>query len=423
MSHIKKSYKISCQIITIGDEILYGHILDTNSKWLSEKLTELGIHVSEQKTIGDNYEIIYKTISLSINEYDLVVLTGGLGPTNDDITKNCLNDIYEGKLIYDIKTLNHIKSYFKKRKLKFTKKNKDQALIPDTCKVLHNKYGTAPGMVFEKNNNFLISLPGVPFEMKSIFEEGCVVFLKEKFNLPVIVHRVIKTVGIGESWLSDMIKEWEEKLDKNLSLAYLPSIGTVKLRLTGVGKDYKKIKSNILKQEKKLYPLINKYIYGYDSDELEVVIGKLLQNQKKNISIAESCTGGHISSLITSVAGCSSYFKGSIVAYNNKIKIENLGVSKEKIEKFGAVSKEVVEEMASNIRKIFNTDIGLATSGIAGPDGGSKEKPIGTVWIAFSDKKNIISKKLNLTERRDINIILSSINILNLLRQKLTQNI
>ena len=414
--------KVSCSIITIGDEILYGHILDTNSKWLSQELNEIGVKIIEKKSIGDDYDQIKDSVKNSLSNYGITILTGGLGPTNDDITKNCLNDYFKGKLIYHEKTLNHIKKIFEKRNLDFTTKNKDQALVPDTCKVLHNKYGTAPGMVFKDENRILISLPGVPFEMKSLFEDECEKVIFDNFDLPKIYHRMIKTVGIGESWLSDLIQNWENNLAKNIKLAFLPSIGRVKLRLTGFGDDEKTIKNAIKKEEEKLIPIIDKYVFGYDSDELENIIGDQLKSKKQDLSIAESCTGGYVSNLITSIPGSSKYFKGSLIAYSNEIKIKELGVSPENINDFGAVSKEVVEEMAKNIRLKFKTSIGIASSGVAGPGGGTKDKPVGTVWVAYSDTKITVSKKLNLTERRDVNIILSSINLLNLLRINLKKN-
>jgi len=408
--------EISCHIITIGDEILYGHILDTNSKWLSENVSLLGLKISKKSTISDNYKEITTAVNNSIAKYNLTILTGGLGPTNDDVTKNCLNEYFGCKLVYDKKTLDHIKKIFKKRNLDFTLKNKQQALVPDKCQVLHNKYGTAPGMSFIKNKMVLISLPGVPFEMKSLFKDECINLLKSKFKLPVIHHRIIKTVGIGESWLSDIISEWENNLDKSIKLAYLPSLGRVKLRLTGHGKDLKKIKSKIKKEEMSLIPLIKKYVFGYDSDELENVVGKQLIKENKDISVAESCTGGEVSSLLTSVPGSSKYFKGGMIAYSNEIKINSLEVPKVKIEKFGAVSREVVEEMAKKIRIKFKSSLGIASSGIAGPGGGTKDKPVGTVWIAIADKNNVMSKKLSLTDRRDVNITLSSISLLNIVR-------
>ena len=411
--------EIYCEIITIGDEILYGHILDTNAKWLSKNLNELGVKTNKISTIGDNYIQIKDILQSSIKENDIIILTGGLGPTNDDITKKCLNDFFKGKLVTDNYTLSHIKKIFKKRNLDLTKKNRDQALVPDNCKVLHNEYGTAPGIAFEKDNKLVISLPGVPYEMKSLFEDKCSQIIKQKFSLSIIHHRTIKTVGIGESWLSDLISEWEKNLDNNISLAYLPSIGRVKLRLTGRGNNLNKIKSAIDKEEKKVLPILRKYIYGFDNEELESCVGNLLIKNKKTLSIAESCSGGYLSHLVTSIPGSSKYFSGSVVAYSNNIKINNLNVNKKNIEKFGAVSKEVVEEMATNVRKKFNSSIGISTSGIAGPSGGTEKKPVGTVWIGYSDKNKTLSKKLLLTDRRDINITLSSIGALNMARLNL----
>ena len=414
--------KITCQIITIGDEILYGHILDTNSKWLSQKIIDLGITISRKTSIGDNILDINYNIKKSISNYNLTIVTGGLGPTNDDITKNCLNKIFNGKLVYDKKTLTHIKKVFKERNFDLTKKNIDQSLVPNNCIVLHNRFGTAPGMAFEKNKNILLSLPGVPFEMKSLFEDECVNLIKEKFILPHIFHRIIKTVGIGESWLSDKINSWEKNLEKDLSLAYLPSIGRVKLRLTGKGNNLKRLKNKITKEEKALKKIIEKYIYGYDKDELESVIGKALIDLNKTVSVAESCTGGNISNLITSVPGSSNYFIGGIIAYSNEIKINSLGINEDILNKYGAVSKEVAEEMAKNVRNKFNSSIGISSTGIAGPSGGTKEKPVGTIWIAFSDNEKTISKKLILTQRRDVNTVLTTINSLNLLRKNLKKD-
>ena len=318
--------EIYCEIITIGDEILYGHILDTNAKWLSKNLNELGVKTNKISTIGDNYIQIKDLLQSSIKENDIIIFTGGLGPTNDDITKKCLNDFFKGKLVTDNYTLSHIKKIFKKRNLDLTKKNRDQALVPDNCKVLHNEYGTAPGIAFEKDNKLVISLPGVPYEMKSLFEDKCSKIIKQKFSLSIIHHRTIKTVGIGESWLSDLISEWEKNLDDKISLAYLPSIGRVKLRLTGRGNNLYKIKSAIDKEEKKVLPIIKKYIYGFDNDELESCVGNLLIKYKKTLSIAESCSGGHLSHLITSIPGSSKYFLGSIVAYNNNVKINKMSM-------------------------------------------------------------------------------------------------
>jgi len=411
--------EISCEVITIGDEILYGHILDTNAKWLSEQLDKLGVKINKRSTISDNHFQITNTIDKSLSENDIIIFTGGLGPTNDDITKKTLNKYFKGNLVRDEITYRQIKKIFKRRNFDLTKKNKDQALVPDNCQVLHNIHGTAPGLAFSIKKKLVISLPGVPFEMKSLFNEKCIDLIRVKYNLPIVYHRIIKTVGIGESWLSDLIGKWEKNLDNSLSLAYLPSIGRVKLRLTGKGKNLKKIKFIIEKQEKKLLKIIEKYIYGYDNDELESQVGILLNDQNKTIAISESCSGGYASHMITSIPGSSKYFLGSIIAYNNSIKENILGIDKKIIRDKGAVSKEVVEEMAKNIRIKFKSSIGLSVSGIAGPSGGSTKKPVGTVWIGLSDDKKTYSKKFQLTERRDVNIILSSICILNMLRLNL----
>lgn len=413
---------INSNIITIGDEILSGHIVDTNAKWLSEKLNNLGVTISKRLTIPDKKKDIKKTIKLSINESDIIIVTGGLGPTNDDITKKTLCEIFNSNLKEDKKSLNNVLRIFNKRGLKITKKNKDQALLPDKCIVLNNDYGTAPGMAFYENKKLLISLPGVPFEMKSLFEDKCIPLITSKFKMPIIYQKTIKTTGIGESWLSDLILDWENNLENDIKLAYLPSLGRVKLRLTAKGYNKNILKKIVDDQVKKLIPKIEEYVFGFDDDELENVIGKLLTKKKKTISVAESCSGGNISKVITSIPGCSKYFLGSIVAYSNDIKENMLGISRKLIERYGAVSEEVVEKMAYQIRKKFKSDIGISTSGIAGPSGGTKEKPVGTVWIGYSDKNKTVSKKLNLTERRDINIILSTINLLNFLRINLEGN-
>ena len=358
----------------------------------------------------------------SINESDIIIVTGGLGPTNDDITKKTLCEIFNSNLKEDKKSLNNVLRIFNKRGLKITKKNKDQALLPDKCIVLNNDYGTAPGMAFYENKKLLISLPGVPFEMKSLFEDKCIPLIRSKFKMPIIYQKTIKTTGIGESWLSDLILDWENNLENEIKLAYLPSLGRVKLRLTAKGYNKNTLKKIVDDQIKKLIPKIEEYVFGFDDDELENVIGKLLTKKKKTISVAESCSGGNISKVITSIPGCSNYFLGSIVAYSNDIKENVLGISRKLIERYGAVSEEVVEKMAYQIRKKFKSDIGISTSGIAGPSGGTKEKPVGTVWIGYSDKNKTVSKKLSLTERRDINIILSTINLLNFLRINLEGN-
>ena len=411
--------KIFCQIITIGDEILFGHILDSNAQWLSFELDKIGVITKKRVTIGDNKKDILETLKNSINKNDIIIMTGGLGPTNDDITKNCLSEFFNSKLTLNEEALNDIKNLFKKRNLELTKKNISQAYLPNCAKKITNVNGTAPGIWIEKNQKIIISLPGVPFEMKEIMRNICLISLKNKFKLPVIYHKIIKTIGIGESWLADKIQVWENNLDKNIKLAYLPSIGQVKLRLTTRGKNIITLKKKINKEIEKIKPIIQKYIYGYDDESIEYSISKLLINKKNTIAIAESCTGGLLSHKLTSISGSSKYFLGSIVCYHNNIKKSELNISQKKLDTYGAVSEEVVKDMAKNIRNKYNSSIGVATSGIAGPSGGTKNKPVGTVFIAYSDSNKTISKKLLLSRKRKLNNELTCLNILNMIRLKL----
>ena len=415
--------KVFCQIITIGDEILFGHILDSNAQWLSFELDKIGVITKKRVTIGDNKKDILETLKNSINKNDIIIMTGGLGPTNDDITKNCLSEFFNSKLTLNEEALNDIKNLFEKRNLELTKKNISQAYLPKCAKKITNVNGTAPGIWIEKNQKIIISLPGVPFEMKEIMKNICIISLKNKFKLPVIYHKIIKTIGIGESWLADKIQVWENNLDKNIKLAYLPSIGQVKLRLTTSGKNIISLKKNINKEIEKIKPTIEKYIYGYDDENIEYSISKLLINKKNTIAIAESCTGGLLSHKLTSISGSSKYFLGSIVCYHNNIKKSKLNISQKKLDTYGAVSEEVVKDMAKNIRNKYNSSIGVATSGIAGPSGGTKNKPVGTVFIAYSDSNKTISKKLLLSRKRKLNNELTCLNILNMIRLKLSNYI
>ena len=414
--------KIFSQIITIGDEILYGHIIDSNAQWLSLELSKIGLITQKRVTIGDNENDILQTLKESIINNHLIIITGGLGPTNDDITKNCLLKFFNTKLVLNKEAYEDIKKLFKNRNLEFTDKNKSQAFLPKCAKKITNLNGTAPGMWFQKNSKIIISLPGVPHEMKEIMKNKCLKMIKNYFKTPVIYHKTIKTVGIGESWLSDKIQNWEKKIGKNIKLAYLPSIGEVKLRLTSSGKSKSYLKRKIDEEIKKVLPIINKYIYGYDDEKIEDCVAKLLIKNKKTIAIAESCSGGLISHKLTNISGSSSYFIGGIISYSNSIKNKELQISSDFINKFGAVSEEVVKTMAKNIRLKFKSSIGVASSGIAGPTGGTKEKPIGTIWIAYSDSKETKTRKLKLTKNRDLNIKLTCLNLLNMIRINLSKN-
>ncbi len=408
------------EIITIGDELLIGQTIDTNSSWIGEQMNGIGLQVSHITSIKDQRDQILNSLKLAANRSSLVIITGGLGPTNDDITKQTLCEYFDSELTLNTNVLEKIAYYFENKNLEMLDVNKDQALLPHNCEVLENIRGTASGMWFEKEGVVYLSLPGVPYEMKGIMMENGLPRIKERFSKGKVVNKTVKTHGIGESYLAKLIKEWEQNLSVDqISLAYLPSPGIVKLRLTAIGEDEKLLLKKIDYYIDELNYLIPNYIYGYNKDTLESVVGDLLRKKSFSLSLAESCTGGHIAKMITSVSGCSDYFKGSVVAYSDEIKQSLLSVEPEYIESFGAVSKEVVEQMAIGLTKKFNTDFGLATSGIAGPTGGTKEKPVGTVWIAVAGPEGVVSKKFTFGNSRERNIIISSLSALNMLRTEL----
>jgi nicotinamide-nucleotide amidase len=411
--------RITAEILTIGDEILYGQILDTNAQWMSSELDQLGIKVIRKTTVGDNEEDILAAFSQAEAKADLVLITGGLGPTNDDLTMPTLAKYFNSEIILDDNVLRHVKDFFEKRGRDFTELNRRQALVPKAAVVIHNELGTAPCTWLERDGKVFVSMPGVPHEMKNLMKELVIPKVRSFFKTPVIYHRLIKTVGIGESFLAEKIKDWEASLPAHVSLAYLPSIGHVKLRLTAVGEDREALKSDVQKLIDQLMPLAENYIYGYDRTTLEEAVGQMLLAQKKTIALAESCTGGFIQHKITTIPGSSAYFQGGIVPYHNQFKIEQLGVQAKTLEEYGAVSEECVKEMAERVREKFNADIGAASSGVAGPDGGSDEKPVGTVWIAYADGKQTIAKKLQLTQNRLLNIEITEISVLNLVRKSL----
>ena len=408
---------MTAELITIGDELLIGQTVDTNGSWIGEQLNLLGINVSQISSIRDDRQHILDTLDLAINRSELVVITGGLGPTNDDITKKTLCEYFDSQLIVNEAVLDKIKIYFKSRNLKMLQVNNDQALLPNNCEVLENTRGTASGMLFQKNNVIFISLPGVPYEMQGIFSDILIPKLKESYLTSNVVNKTIKTQGIGESFLADIIKDWELELTlAGLKLAYLPSPGIVKLRITAFGDDEKELSNTIDSFILKLNGLIPDYIYGFDKDKLEQIVGKLLVDNQATLSLAESCTGGNIAHMITGVSGSSAYYKGSIVAYSNTVKIDFLKVNPELIKNYGAVSRQVVEQMALGANLQFGTDYSIATSGVAGPGGGTEEKPVGTVWIAIAHNDNVSSKKLTLGDNRERNILISSLAALNMLR-------
>src|SRR6478609_5985922 len=410
---------ILAELLTIGDEILYGQIVDTNSQWMSVALSNAGIKVVRKTSVGDIESEILTAVAEAESRVDIVLITGGLGPTSDDLTKPCLAKYFNCELKIHEEALAEVTAFFKQRGRELTEINKQQAALPVCCEKITNAVGTAPGMWFARNGKVFVSMPGVPHEMKRMMTNIIIPKLKSTFKTPVIHHKVIRTIGLGESFLAEKIADWEKALPDHIKLAYLPGLGEVKLRLTSLGENSEALQKESDELTEKLKTYINPYIFGYGEDPLEVVLGRTLKDKKLTLSIAESCTGGYLSHLITSVPGSSEYFLGSMIPYSYEIKMRQLGVKPETLEKYGAVSEPTIIEMANIVRAKFNTDIGVATSGIAGPGGATPDKPVGTVWIAYSDKHQTVTRKLQLSKDRMINIRSASVAVLNLIRQSL----
>ncbi len=409
--------QVRAELLTIGDEILYGQIVDTNSQWMGAELSKAGIRVVRTTTVGDVATDILKAFAEAEERADIVLITGGLGPTSDDLTKPCLAQYFDCEMRMHEEALAEVTEFFASRGRALTEINRLQASLPVCCEKVTNRLGTAPGMWFERNGKVFVSMPGVPHEMKVMMSEIILPKLLRTFRTPVIQHTIIRTVGIGESFLAEKISAWEQSLPSHIRLAYLPGYGEVKLRLTATGRDQQTLKDEVGQLVNDLQPLAGEYIYGYGEDTLEVVTGNILRSKKLTLSVAESCTGGYLAHLITSIPGSSDYFAGGIVAYSNDIKINELGVKSETLDQHGAVSEATIREMASLVRSKFNTNIGVATSGIAGPGGGTPEKPVGTVWIAYADDKEVVARKLALSKDRNINIRITAVSVLNLIRK------
>jgi nicotinamide-nucleotide amidase len=409
---------VNASIITIGDELLIGQVIDTNSAWMAQQLNDIGVAVIKRVAVGDSYKEIWNALDTESKDADIILITGGLGPTSDDITKPVLCDYFGGKMIINDAALKNVKYLFEQVfKRPITEVNLQQAEVPDVCEVILNKRGSAPGMIFHKGKTVYVSMPGVPYEMKGIMERSVIPMLKEKFELPLIAHRTIVTAGIGESALAETIKDFENELSKDIRLAYLPNYGMVRLRLSTSGFDKKAIEENINKHFEKLKSLTKEYFVTDVDDTMPVIIGKILKGKNKTVSTAESCTGGYISHLITTVPGSSAYYEGSIISYSYNVKETLLGVKKDTLEKCGAVSEQTVIEMLDGLLKKLNTDYGIAVSGIMGPDGGMPEKPVGTVWIAVGNKEGHQTQKINLRFNRERNIEVTGMMALNFLRK------
>ncbi|MFO0321174.1 MAG: competence/damage-inducible protein A [Bacteroidota bacterium] len=414
---------MKAEILTIGDEILIGQIINTNSVWMAQQLNMIGISVIQMSSVADQKIAILDALEASSRRADIILITGGLGPTKDDITKNTFCEYFNTKLILNQDVLEDVTLFFEKFKKQVTEINKKQAEVPMGCRVIRNKNGTAPGMWMERNNKHFISMPGVPYEMKAMMTDDILPELKKQFKLPFIYHKTILTQGIGESALSELIADWEDGLaKKDIRLAYLPSPGMVRLRLSSKSFNDLELKQKIDKEVENIKPEIEKYIYGYenygeDQPKLEEILGKLLLEKNLKLALAESCTGGYISHLITSVAGSSAYFNGCIVPYHNKFKHELLNVDNTIFEIDGAVSEKCVSEMVKHTLFKFNADVAIAVSGIAGPSGGTLEKPIGTTWIAVAYKDEVITKKFLFGDNRQRNIQVTANTALNMLRK------
>ena len=412
--------KVNASIITIGDEILIGQIVDTNSAFIGQELNKSGIWLNRKVSVGDDAGAIREALDEESRHSDLIILTGGLGPTADDITKPVLCDYFGGKLVLDDKVLAHVTYLFEhvyKRPMPLLESNRRQAEVPDVCTVLMNEKGTAPGMMFEKNGKYYFSLPGVPWEMKALMTKEVLPRLKDLFDTPFIIHQTLLTAGVGESFLAEKIKDFETALPKEMKLAYLPHFGMVRLRITASGNNKNELEEKLEAEFAKLKVLVKEWLVIDEDLTLQQAVGKLLKERKETVGTAESCTGGYIAHLLSRDAGSSSNYKGSIISYDNKVKEDVLGVSSKTLASTGAVSKETVMQMAEGGLKQLKSDYIIVTSGIMGPDGGSEHKPIGLVWIAVGNKQKIIAREYHFRFDRSRNIEQTAITALNMLRK------
>jgi nicotinamide-nucleotide amidase len=410
--------KVFASIITIGDELLIGQVIDTNSAWIAQKLNKAGIQVKNRVAVGDVWDDIWNALETEGKKASIVLITGGLGPTADDITKPLLCEYFGGKMIMDEATLAHVTDIFERiLKRPMIERNRKQAEVPDVCTVLKNERGTAPGMLFEKEGVIFVSMPGVPHEMKWIMTAHVIPLIEKRFSTGYIRHRTLLTAGIGESFLAEMIQDIENTLPAHIKLAYLPNYGMVRLRLSGMGSDVEQLESEIAIYFQQLVQRTEKYLVTDDDIPMELVVGKLLKERKQTMTTAESCTGGYIAHLITKHNGASAYYQGSVISYANKIKEQLLSVPNDILKTKGAVSEETVTLMAESVRKLMKTDYALAVSGIMGPGGGSDEKPVGMVWVAAASEEKTVTQLFQFRFDRSRNIELTAINALNLLRQ------
>lgn len=404
-------------IITIGDELLIGQVVDTNSAWMAQELNKWGIRVKRRVAVGDVWDEIWQALDEEKKQTDIILITGGLGPTADDITKPLLCKYFNGSMIVDEGARQNVINIFTRLNRPMIERNLKQAEVPDVCTVIPNKRGTAPGMWFEKDGKVFVSMPGVPHEMKGMMETDVIPMLLGKFSFPAIIHRTLLTAGVGESFLAEHIKDFEASLPEHIRLAYLPNYGMVRLRLTATGAEKEQTERDVQTRFETLQSLVKEYMVTNEDEPIEKTTGRILEANNKTMCTAESCTGGYIAHLITSIPGSSAFYKGSVVSYANEIKKDLLGVEAETLQRVGAVSEEVVIQMAKGALAAMKTDYAIAVSGIMGPDGGSAEKPVGTVWVAIGSNQKVEAHKLSFRFDRMRNIQLTTANALNLLRK------
>jgi nicotinamide-nucleotide amidase len=410
--------KIVAGIITIGDELLIGQVIDTNSAWMAQELNKIGVWVQHRVAVGDSRTDIWKALEEEGKRAQIVLITGGLGPTADDITKPLLNEYFGGKMIVDEGALANVKHIFERvLQRPMIERNLQQAEVPDTCTVIPNKRGTAPGMWFEKDGTIFVSMPGVPHEMKGMMTDTVLPTLRQHFKLPFIAHRTLLTAGIGESFLAEHISAFETALPPHIRLAYLPNYGMVRLRLTIRGDEPDSLNKELQQQFDMLRQLVAEWMVIDEDLSLQEAVGKLLKQRGRTVGTAESCTGGYIAHLLTSIAGSSDYFKGGTITYSNDAKQKILQVDPATLAIGGAVSEETVRQMVQNALPLLDTDYAVAVSGIMGPGGGSPEKPVGTVWIAVGNHQKIQTQKFSFRFDRQRNIELTATNALNFLRK------
>lgn len=410
-------------ILTIGDELLNGQTVDTNSAWIGQQLNKIGVQVTTKLSVGDTEKDIIEGLNYAFLNSRLVIVTGGLGPTHDDITKKVLADYFDDKLVFHEPSFERIKTYFNASGRVPREAHRLQCYMPSNCTLLLNKRGTAPGMWFEKNETFLLSMPGVPSEMKGIMEDLALAKISSKNPDQYIKHFIIQTIGIGETSVAEKIADIIEEFPTELGIAYLPGVASVKLRLTGKGSDRQFIDTRVEFFGNRIMQRIQMYVFGLGDTTIEEVVGKMAKERGISIGTAESCTGGLIAARLTSISGSSAYYKGSVVAYSNDVKSDHLNVSRITLMEKGAVSEATVSQMVAGLIEKLSVDVAVAVSGIAGPTGGTKEKPVGTIWIAVGNKNQTVTRMLQLTKNRDLNIQYTVAIALDQLRLFMANNI